>query len=69
MQNHAQTRYAELVGISRRTLTDIEHDKGSQAQSITDKVFQPLGMKAGLTPIHSHTAKRVMGLNFYKNEL
>ena len=56
----SQTRYAELVGVSRRTLTDIEQDKGSQVQSIIDKVFRPLGMKSGLTPIHPHVAKYMM---------
>ena len=56
----SQTRYAELVGVSRRTLTDIEQDKGSQMQSIIDKVFKPLGMKSGLTPIHPHVAKHMM---------
>ncbi|MBU1296980.1 MAG: helix-turn-helix domain-containing protein [Gammaproteobacteria bacterium] len=56
----SQTRYAELVGVSRRTLTDIEQDKGSQMQSIIDKVFKPLGMKSGLTPIHPHVAKQMM---------
>ncbi|WP_445777531.1 helix-turn-helix domain-containing protein [Shewanella sp.] len=56
----SQTRYAALVGVSRRTLTDIEQDKGSQAQSIIDKVFKPLGMKSGLTPINTHIAKYIM---------
>ena len=56
----SQTRYAELVGVSRRTLTDIEQDKGSQVQSIIDKVFKPLGMKSGLTPIHPHVATHMM---------
>jgi hypothetical protein len=62
----SQTRYAELVGVSRRTLTDIEQDKGSQVQSIIDKVFKPLGMKSGLTPIHPHVARHVMNINSSK---
>lgn len=62
----SQTRYADLVGVSRRTLTDIEQDKGSQVQSIIDKVFKPLGMKAGLTPIHPHVAGHVMNISSQK---
>lgn len=62
----SQTRYAELVGVSRRTLTDIEQDKGSQVQSIIDKVFKPLGMKSGLTPIHPHVARHVMNISSSK---
>lgn len=56
----SQTRYAELVGVSRRTLTDIEQDKGNQAQSMIDTVFKPFGIKSGLTPIHPHVAKHMM---------
>lgn len=56
----SQTRYAEFVGVSRRTLTDIEQDKGNQAQSMIDTVFKPFGMKSGLTPIHSHIARHIM---------
>ena len=62
----SQTRYAELVGVSRRTLTDIEQGKGSQVQSIIDKVFKPLGMKSGLTPIHPHVARHVMNIDSSK---
>ncbi len=46
----SQEQYANLVGISRRTLTDIEQDKGKLTQSVLDKVFKPLGLKAGLVP-------------------
>ncbi|CUB04555.1 helix-turn-helix transcriptional regulator [Marinomonas fungiae] len=56
----SQTRYAEFVGVSRRTLTDIEQDKGNQAQSMIDTVFKPFGIKSGLTPIHPHVAKHMM---------
>ncbi|MEP0073206.1 MAG: helix-turn-helix transcriptional regulator [Marinomonas sp.] len=52
----SQTHYAELVGISRRTLTDIEQNKGSQAQGIIDKVFKPFGVKSSLAPIQPHMA-------------
>ncbi|WP_151825448.1 helix-turn-helix transcriptional regulator, partial [Acinetobacter bereziniae] len=46
----SQEQYATLVGISRRTLSDIEQDKGKLTQSVVDKVFKPLGLKAGLIP-------------------
>lgn len=38
----SQEQYAALVGISRRTLTDIEQDKSKLTQSVLDKVFKPL---------------------------
>ena len=55
----SQTDYAKLVGISRRTLTDIEQDKGSQTQQIMDKVFIPLGLKSGLIPVHTHIVDKI----------
>ena len=39
-----QEKYAAMVGISRRTLTDIEQDKGQLTQIVLDKVFKPLGL-------------------------
>jgi len=41
----SQEQYAALVGISRRTLTDIEQDKSKLTQSVLDKVFKPTGFK------------------------
>ncbi len=43
----SQEQYANLVGISRRTLSDIELNKGSLSQSIMDKVLKPLGLQMG----------------------
>ena len=36
----SQEQYANLVGISRRTLSDIELNKGSLSQTIMDKVLK-----------------------------
>ena len=56
----SQEQYANLVGISRRTLTDIEQDKGKLTQSVLDKVFKPLGLKAGLVPTHEHIVRKII---------
>ncbi len=56
----SQEQYASLVGISRRTLTDIEQDKGKLTQSVLDKVFKPLGLKAGLVPTHEHIVRKII---------
>ncbi|TNL43535.1 helix-turn-helix transcriptional regulator [Acinetobacter bereziniae] len=55
----SQEQYATLVGISRRTLSDIEQDKGKLTQSVVDKVFKPLGLKAGLIPTHEHIGEKI----------
>ncbi|WP_089709518.1 helix-turn-helix domain-containing protein [Halomonas daqiaonensis] len=46
----SQTRYAELVGISRRTLSDLEGDKGNVTLDVMNRVFKPLGLQVGLLP-------------------
>ncbi len=58
----SQEKYAALVDVSRRTLTDIEQDKGSQTQLVLDKVFRPLGLKSGLVLSHVHVAKKVLNI-------
>lgn len=56
----SQEQYATLVGISRRTLSDIEQDKAKLTQSVMDKVFKPLGLKAGLIPTHEHIIQKII---------
>lgn len=46
----SQTRYAELVGISRRTLSDLEGDKGNVTLDVMNRVFKPMGLQVGLLP-------------------
>lgn len=59
----SQTRYAEMVGISRRTLTDIEQNKGGQTQSVINKVFKPFGLQMGLIPLQPHIARYLLNEN------
>lgn len=59
----SQQQYATLVGISRRTLSDIEQDKGKLTQSVVDKVFKPLGLKVGLLPTHEHIVEKIFKLS------
>ena len=56
----SQEQYANLVGISRRTLSDIELNKGSLSQSIMDKVLKPLGLQMGLVPMHLHIIEKIL---------
>ncbi|WP_346350611.1 helix-turn-helix transcriptional regulator [Oceanimonas sp. AH20CE76] len=46
----SQTDYANMVGVSRRTLSDIERNAGSPTLAVLNAVFRPLGLKAGLVP-------------------
>ncbi|WP_288131931.1 helix-turn-helix domain-containing protein [Microbulbifer sp.] len=60
--NFNQTQYAEFVGVSRRTLSDLERDKGSPANTVINKVFKPFGLQAGLIPIHPHVAQKILAV-------
>ena len=56
----SQEQYANFVGISRRTLSDIELNKGSLSQTIMDKVLKPLGLQMGLVPMHLHIIEKIL---------
>ena len=55
-----QEKYATMVGVSRRTLSEIEQDKGSPTQVVLDRVFKPLGLKSGLVMNHVHVTKKLL---------
>jgi len=45
-----QEAYTELTGVSRKTLSEIENDKGNYTAEIVNKVFKPFDLKVGLVP-------------------
>ena len=60
--NLSQTKFAEMVNVSRRTISDIEQDHSTFSQSNINKVFKPFGLQAGLIPLHPHIAQKLMHL-------
>jgi DNA-binding XRE family transcriptional regulator len=48
-----QEAYTALTGVSRKTLSEIENDKGNYTPEIINKVFQPFNLKIGLVPTSS----------------
>lgn len=46
-----QADYTQAVGVSRKTLSDIENDKGNYSVELLNLVFKPLGLEMGLVPI------------------
>ena len=56
----SQQEYADYVGISRRTLTNIEQDNDKLTQSVLNKVLKPLGMKVGIIPTHAHVIQKII---------
>ncbi|WP_145515043.1 helix-turn-helix transcriptional regulator [Yersinia massiliensis] len=64
MLNMTQDEFSILVKISRRTLSDIETDKGSQTLSVLGKVFRPFGLKIGLLPRNQQVLKKMLENEF-----
>ena len=52
-----QKAFAEWVGVSVRTLSSLERDAALPSQQIINKVFNKLGLKAGLVPVNAQAAK------------
>lgn len=48
-----QDEYANLVKVSRKTLSDVENDRGSYKTDILDRLFKPFGLRVGIVPISS----------------
>jgi len=46
-----QDEYAKLVSVSRKTLSDIENDKGNYSAEVINKIYKPFGLQTGLVPI------------------
>ena len=52
-----QKAFADWVEVSVRTISSIERDAAPPSQQIINKVFNKLGLKAGLIPVNSQAAK------------
>lgn len=56
----SQDEYARLVGVSRRTLSDMEGDKGNVSVAVMNRVYRPLGLRVGLLPRQAKLLKRAL---------
>lgn len=45
-----QDDYARLVKVARKTLSEVENDKGNFSAEMINKVFKPFGLETGLVP-------------------
>lgn len=55
-----QDNFSTLVSVSRKTLSDIENDRGNYTSDIVNKVFKPFGLQVGLVPISRHTLNKIL---------
>lgn len=56
----SQARFAELASVSRRSLSDIETDKGSPSLSLLNRIFRPFGLHVGLLPRSRHLMQQLL---------
>jgi len=43
-----QAQFAKMVKVSRKTLSDIENNKGNYSVQTLNQIFRPFGLKVGL---------------------
>ncbi|MFK3660427.1 helix-turn-helix transcriptional regulator [Scandinavium sp. NPDC088450] len=58
-----QEKYAELVSVSRKTISDIENNKGNYSLEVMNRVFKPFGLKMGLIPVSASLLETLMTKN------
>jgi len=58
-----QEKYAKLVNVSRKKLSDIENNKGNSSVEVLNKVFKPFGLNVGLIPISGTVLKSILDDN------
>lgn len=56
----SQERYANLVGVSRRTLSDLERNQGNLTIAVINRVFRPLGLRMCLVPRQPELLKQTI---------
>lgn len=55
-----QDAFTKLSGVSRKTLSEIENDKGNYTADIINKVFKPFDIKLGLVPTSSQLLAAIL---------
>ncbi|WP_350431907.1 helix-turn-helix transcriptional regulator [Shewanella sp. H8] len=55
-----QEKYAKLVNVSRKKLSDIENNRSNPSVDVLNKVFKPFGLNVGLIPISPTVLQNVL---------
>lgn len=58
--NLDQERFAKLVGVSRKTISDIENNRGNYTVSVLNGVFKPFGLRVSITPTSPEKLKQLL---------
>lgn len=55
-----QDGFGKIVGVSRKTISDIENNKGNCTLDVLNVVFRPFGLRVGLIPLSIDALKKVL---------
>ena len=55
-----QEKYAKLVNVSRKKISDIENNRSNPSVEVLNKVFKPFGLNVGLIPISPSVLQNVL---------
>lgn len=55
-----QEQYAKLVKISRKTLSDLENDKGNYSIEIINQTLRPFELQVGIVPINRDLIRQTL---------
>ncbi|PJG85662.1 helix-turn-helix domain-containing protein [Conservatibacter flavescens] len=55
-----QERFAQVTHISRKTLSDLENDRGNYSVDIVNQAFKPFGLKLTIAPVDLMLMKQIL---------
>ena len=55
-----QDAFANLVSISRKTLSEVENDRGNYTADVINRLFKPFGLQVGLVPTSRHRLAAIL---------
>lgn len=55
-----QDGFSKIVGVSRKTISDIENNKGNCTLDVLNVVFKPFGLRVGLIPSSIDVLKKAL---------
>lgn len=60
-----QTQFAKLVGLSRKTISDIENNRENCTVYAINRAFKPFGLTIGIVPKHQNLLHKIIARRVY----
>jgi len=55
-----QEQFSKIVKVSRRTISEVENDRGNYSCEVINKLFKPFGLKLGLIPSSTNNLENLL---------